>query len=73
MLNCLKDGLENKTLKPFSHDLLSEALTYINNNGKLEASEGKHDDCIIATAIALQSAIKYQSTEYNNIEQRILI
>ena len=73
MLNCLKDGLENYTFKPYSHDLLSESLTLINNNGKIGASEGKHDDCVISAAIALQMAIKYQTVNYDNIESRILL
>jgi len=34
--------------------LLQEGLTFINNGGKYEAEEGKHDDDIIASGIAFQ-------------------
>ena len=73
MLNTLKDGLESYNLKVYSKELLSEALTLINNNGKIEASEGKHDDIIIATAIALQMCIKNQSINLDNIENRMML
>lgn len=73
MLNALKDGLENYNLKPNSHELISEALTLINNNGKIQASEGKHDDCVISAAIALQLAISIKSQDYSNIESRLLL
>jgi hypothetical protein len=36
---------------------LNECLTLVDNKGKIEAAEGKHDDTIIAHAIALQMAI----------------
>lgn len=72
MLNALKDGLENYNLKVYSKELLTEALTLINNNGKIQASEGKHDDIIVATAIALQMCLN-QSINYDNIENRILL
>lgn len=35
-------------------DILAECLTLVDNNGKIEAATGKHDDLIIACAIALQ-------------------
>lgn len=75
MLNGFREGLENQTLTINSHDLLSEALTFINNNGKLEASVGKHDDCIIASSIAAQICLLNSSinNNYQNIEKRILL
>jgi hypothetical protein len=73
MLNALKDGLENHNLKVNSLDLISEALTLVNNNGKIESSEGKHDDCVVAAAIALQLAIQEKSINLSNLENRILL
>jgi len=35
-------------------DLLKEMLTFVNIDGKYEAEQGKHDDSIIASAIATQ-------------------
>jgi hypothetical protein len=34
--------------------ILAECLTLVDNNGKIEAATGKHDDLIIACSIALQ-------------------
>lgn len=73
MFNTLKDGLENQTLKVNSHDLINECLTFINNSGKMEASDNSHDDTVIAIAIALQMAIQFKSNNYDNIDRRILI
>jgi phage terminase large subunit len=37
----------------FDNDTLEEMLTFVRNEkGKPEAQDGKHDDCIMATAIA---------------------
>ena len=75
MLNDFRDGLENETVTINSDLLLSEALTFINNNGKMEAITGKHDDCIIASSIAIQVCLLNSSIShnYNNIEKRILL
>ena len=35
-------------------DTLGECMTLVDNKGKIEAVDGKNDDCIIATAIAIQ-------------------
>lgn len=42
----------------YDTDLLNECLTFIEEKGKLEAITGKHDDNIIATAIAMQMYMK---------------
>lgn len=74
MLNDFREGLENKTIKLNSKLLLTECLTLVNNNGKIEAATGKYDDCIIASAIALQMCIKSQSLNfYDDINNHILL
>lgn len=58
MLNCFKDFIEMSPDKINDDVTLQEALTYINENGKLGAVSGKHDDMIIANALAIQMLIK---------------
>ncbi|HEA21448.1 MAG TPA: hypothetical protein ENH87_11070 [Pricia antarctica] len=47
----------------YDEDMLKELLTFINNDGKYEASEGKLDDEVIAEAIANQMfMLKYRTS-----------
>lgn len=46
--------VESDYVKIYDKDILSECLTLIDNDGKIEAAKGKHDDLIIACAIALK-------------------
>lgn len=72
MINTFKDAVEENHLEIRDKDILKECMTFINDDGKLEAASGKHDDCIIATAIALQLALQNVSFDlYENIDQRI--
>lgn len=52
---------------------LQECLTFVNNNGKLEAESGKHDDTVIAWAICLQMYQKARSWPSRASEFGILI
>jgi hypothetical protein len=54
MLDAFINGVENKTVTINDDCTLKECYTFINNNGKIEAAAGKHDDCIIACSIAIQ-------------------
>ncbi len=75
MIDILIQGIENQTAHFNSDYFLGECLTLINNDGKIEAAEGKHDDCIIAGAIALSIAIdKAQSIAiYSDLNKKIRI
>lgn len=73
MINAFIDAVENKFMKIHDPTILSECLTLINKNGKIEAADGKHDDCIVATAIALQLALNSNLNTYDDLENRILI
>lgn len=54
MIDTLLDGIENETIDIYDIDTINECLTLVDNNGKIEAATGQNDDCIIATAIAIQ-------------------
>jgi len=75
MLDVFIDGVEHGTVKLNSRATLMECLTFINNDGKLEATTGEHDDTIIAGAIATQMCIKESSnlSKYENLSDKILV
>lgn len=74
MINAFINALENKYIKVQDMDILNECLTLINVNGKIEAADNKHDDCVIATAIAIQMALKGGNLEvYNDISKKIYL
>lgn len=54
MVDKFIQSLESDYIKIYDRSILSECLTLIDNNGKIEAATGKHDDLIIACSIALQ-------------------
>jgi hypothetical protein len=73
MLNALKDFIELYPHNVADPTFLSECLTFINNSGKLEASSGKNDDCVIANAIAVQMLLKEKSgCNWGNITENIV-
>lgn len=63
MIDTFIEGLENGTINIPDKETLGECLTLVNNDGKIEAAEGKHDDCVIATSIALQLALEIAPLE----------
>lgn len=73
MINAFIDAVEDGYLKIPDKDILTECLTLIDNAGKIESAEGKHDDCVMATSIALQVALSNSLSVYENIENRILV
>jgi hypothetical protein len=74
MLDTLIDGVERGTIILNDKDTLGECLTLINNDGKIEAEEGKHDDLVMAAAIAVQMSIEESKLEiYSNAGSKIKI
>ena len=67
-MDTLLESVVNNQLKIYHKETINELMTLVDNNGKIEAEKGKHDDCVISSAIALQLAIEsVPSTVYNNI------
>jgi len=74
MINAFIEAIETNKIIVNDLDLLKECMTLVNNKGKIEAVEGKHDDTIIASSIALQMVIASSSISfYNEISSKILI
>ncbi len=74
MMNAVVDAIENDQIETFDKATLNECLTLVNTTGKIEAADKKHDDCVVATAIALQMVLNSSILSvYDNIENRILL
>lgn len=74
MLDALRDGVENRTVVVNDAETLAECLTFVDIDGKPEAAEGRHDDCVMAAAIAVQMCVEQSvSRLYDNIRDRILV
>jgi hypothetical protein len=73
MMNGFIDAIENDILKINDLDVLNECLTLVDNSGKIEASQGKHDDCITASAIALQVSLSNSLSVYEDIRSKIRV
>ncbi len=71
MMNTIVDAIEDGALKVNDKDILNECLTLIDSNGKIEASGGKHDDCITASAIALQVCLASSLSIYDDLDTKI--
>jgi hypothetical protein len=55
MIDKLSEAITKDEFKDFDKEFISECIDYIvDKKGKTNAQEGKHDDRVIATAIALQ-------------------
>lgn len=75
MIDAFIDGVENGTATLNSRKTLGECLTLIDNDGKIEAEEGETDDCIIASAIAIQMCIESRGNldVYEDLSNKILL
>jgi hypothetical protein len=74
MINGLVDAVESGNFNFTDRTMLEELLTLINNNGKIEAVDGKHDDLIIASSIGLQMCIEAGVSDiYKDIGRKILL
>ena len=72
MINAFIDAVTNGHLKLNDPYILNECLTLVNNEGKIEAAVGKHDDSIIASSIALQLALETGNlTLYDDLASKI--
>lgn len=71
MMDNFIDAVEDGYMKVNDRDILNECLTLIDNAGKIEAANGKHDDCITASAIALQVRRANSLSIYDDIDLKI--
>jgi hypothetical protein len=73
-LDTFIEGVENESVHLNDLDTFRECLTLVNEDKKIQAAQGKHDDCILASAIALQMCISDAGSDiYDNIKDRIRV
>ena len=58
MIDTFVDGVESFEITLKDKDTLEECTTLVDNKGKIEAEKGCHDDCVIATSIAVRVSMK---------------
>ena len=74
MVDAFVESVDNNTIAIKQHELLNECLTLISDKGKIQAADGKHDDCVIASCIALQMVIEESSSlSYNKLNSMIRV
>lgn len=74
MVDAFVEGVENRNVILNDLTTLQECLTLVDEGGKIQAATGKHDDCIMASAIAVQMCIECASLDiYDNIGDKILV
>lgn len=74
MLDVFIDALESRIVRFNSPYTLNECLTLVDNGGKIEATEGEHDDTVMSGAIGVQMLIHEGSNDlYENLDTKILL
>jgi hypothetical protein len=75
MLNQLIDAVHNDHVRINSAVTLKEMITLVNQKGKIQAVDGKHDDAVMATAIAVQMCLAsaHKVKMYENIGKAIML
>lgn len=74
MINAFIEGVENGTIKIYDRATLGECLTLVNDNGKIQAEDGKHDDLFIAACISVQLCIEQPDMSiYHNVSNLIKV
>jgi len=73
MMSTFMESVQNQSVKINSLVTLKECLTLIDKNRKIQADSGKHDDAVMATAIAIQICIKrkIELDIYQNLSHKI--
>ena len=65
MIDRLAEYIRERHLGIYDKDIITECYTYvIDEKGLTNAQEGKHDDCVIATGIALMAFLEEVGNDY---------
>lgn len=75
LLDTFIEAVDSGTFTLRTKELFAECLTLVDNNGKIEAEDGKKDDRVIAAALAIKLALEMlpKINVYKNIENLILV
>lgn len=74
LLDLFVEAIRDNWLKINFRETFRECLTLVDNNGKIEADTGKHDDSVISAALSLKAMLKAKANMdlYDNIHTKIL-
>jgi len=75
LVDTFVEAIDSDLFAMRSRETFAECLTLVDNNGKIEAEDGKHDDCVIAAALAVKLALERlpRVNIYKNIETKVLV
>ena len=74
MIDGFIETVERGSFQYNDREMLKECLTLIDDGGKIQAADGKHDDTIIAAAIGLQMCVEAGASDvYDDISSKILL
>ena len=74
MIDGFIETVESGSFKYNDRTMLKECLTLIDDGGKIQAADGKHDDTIISAAIGLQMCVVVGTSDvYDDIASKILL
>lgn len=75
LIDTFIDAVEENHFKINSKEIINECLTLVDNNGKIEADGGKHDDTVIAASLGIKLVLEYlpKINFYKNIESFVMI
>lgn len=73
LIDLFIEAVRSKKIKINFRETIAECLTLVDNNGKIEADEGKHDDAVIAAALSLKALVKSVAKLdlYENLHKKI--
>lgn len=74
MIDVFIDGVESRRVTINDPETLREGMTLVDNDGKIEAGSGKHDDRVVSAAIGIQLCMDAARLGvYDGIEGKILV
>ena len=75
LIDTFIEAVNSGMFQILSKETYGECLTLVDNGGRIEAEDGKHDDCVIATALAIKVVLERlpKVNFYKNIETRVLV
>lgn len=74
LLDTFIEAISSGLFELRSRETFGECLTLVDNNGRIEAEDGKHDDCVFSAALAVKLSLEYlpMVNIYREIDKRIL-
>ena len=75
LLDAFIEVMDDGMFKFHSKEIFSECLTLVDNKGKIEAEDGKHDDAVISPALAVKVVLERlpKLNFYKDIKTKILV